>query len=50
MKGTTPLGIKLEEGEHIIRLSHPGHDDWEAPIELGDSDEIPLFVRMIPAD
>ncbi len=46
-KGMTPLTLSLPVGKHEVRMVHPEHHDWEAQIQVEES-ETPLQVRLIP--
>jgi len=46
-KGMTPLRLSLTVGKHEVRVVHPEHHEWEAQIQLEES-ETPLQVRLIP--
>jgi len=47
-KGKTPVALELSAGKHEVRLTSPGHYDWEAQVQLNEKEETPLAVRLIP--
>jgi serine/threonine protein kinase len=49
-KGRAPLKLGLVLGKHEVRLTLPGHHDWEAQIQLKEQGETPLSVRLIPIE
>jgi serine/threonine-protein kinase len=48
-RGNAPLKIALPPGKHEVRVTAPDYHDWEAQINLKDTSETPLNVRLIPA-
>ncbi|GAB6907598.1 hypothetical protein JCM12296A_34350 [Desulfosarcina cetonica] len=46
-KGNTPLDVALSPGHYEVRLSLPDYYEWEAQVEIGDTDPAPLDVRMV---
>jgi serine/threonine protein kinase len=48
--GRSPLTAELPLGKHEVRLSLPGHHDWEAQVQLREEGQTPLFVRLVPVD
>lgn len=47
-KGSTPMDIPLKPGGYEIRLSLPGHYEWEARFQVDEKEPTPLNVRLIP--
>lgn len=47
-KGKTPAALELSAGKHEVRMTSPGHYDWEAQVQLNENEETPLAVRLIP--
>lgn len=47
-KGTTPATFELSADKHEVRLTSPGHYDWEAQVLLNENEETPLAVQLIP--
>lgn len=47
-KGKTPAALELQSGKHEVRLTSPGHYDWEAQVQLNEKEETPLAVQLIP--
>jgi serine/threonine protein kinase len=47
-KGKSPATFELAAGKHEVRLTSPGHYDWEAQIRLNEKEETPLAVQLIP--
>lgn len=50
LEGTTPLSLEVPLGKHEIRMSLPDFNAWEAQIDLDKTGEVPLFVRLEPAE
>lgn len=48
--GRSPLTTEIPLGKHEVRLSLPGHHDWEAQVQLREEGQTPLFVRLVPVD
>jgi serine/threonine protein kinase len=48
--GKTPLNLKVPIGKYEVRLSLPDYYEWEAQLELNESGETPLFVRLMPME
>jgi hypothetical protein len=46
-RGKAPLRLDVARGKHEVRLTLPGHDDWEAQLQVEDAD-VPLSVTMNP--
>lgn len=40
--------MELQSGKHEVRLTSPGHYDWEAQVQLNEKEETPLAVHLIP--
>jgi serine/threonine protein kinase len=49
-KGNTPVSIPLVPGNHEVRLTLPGYYEWEAQLEIGADDPMPLDVRLVSID
>jgi serine/threonine-protein kinase len=47
-KGKSPATFELSVGKHEVRLTSPGHYDWEAQVQLNEKEETPLAVQLIP--
>lgn len=47
-KGKTPLNLNLPVGKHEVRMTHPDYHEWEAQVQIGEEEETPLQVRLIP--
>lgn len=47
-EGQTPLGLELPLGQHAIRVSLAGHEDWQAPLTLAEEREYPVRVTLRP--
>jgi serine/threonine-protein kinase len=47
LAGNAPARIEVARGKHEIKLTLPGHDDWEAQVAV-DEPEVPLSVTMNP--
>jgi len=47
-KGKSPASYELSAGKHEVRLTSPGHYDWEAQVQLNEKEETPLAVQLIP--
>ncbi len=50
LKGETPLNLELPIGKYEVRLNLPDYHEWEAPLQLDEEGEIPLFVRLLPME
>jgi serine/threonine protein kinase len=46
-KGTTPVNIPLPPGSYEVRLNLPDHYEWEAQIQIGEENPVPLQVRLV---
>jgi serine/threonine protein kinase len=46
-RGKAPLRLDVARGKHEVRLTLPGHDDWEAQLQVEEAD-VPLSVTMNP--
>ena len=46
-QGITPIRLELPLGSHEIRLFLPGYYEWEAKVQLEDS-ETPLSIPLMP--
>jgi serine/threonine protein kinase len=49
-KGNTPVSIPLVPGNYEVRLNLPGYYEWEAQLEIGTDDPMPLDVRLVSID
>jgi serine/threonine protein kinase len=49
-KGSTPVSIPLVPGNYEIRLNLTGYYEWEAQLEIGTDDRMPLDVRLVSID
>lgn len=47
-KGKAPAKLELSAGKHEVRLTSPGHYDWDAQVQLNEKEETPLAVQLIP--
>ncbi len=47
-KGKTPATLELAAGKHEVRLTSPGHYDWDAQVQLNEKEETPLAVQLVP--
>lgn len=47
-KGKTPINLNLPVGKHEVRMIHPDYHEWEAQVQIGEEEETPLRVRLIP--
>ncbi len=43
--GKAPVRLDVARGKHEIRITLPGHDDWEAQVQVEEPD-VPLSVTM----
>ncbi|MCP4408735.1 MAG: SUMF1/EgtB/PvdO family nonheme iron enzyme [Gammaproteobacteria bacterium] len=48
-KGSTRLDLELPPGNYRVRVSKPGHGDWEQPITLEEGAEGVLRARLVPS-
>ncbi|WP_155320816.1 serine/threonine-protein kinase [Desulfosarcina ovata] len=46
-KGNTPVDISLSPGRYEVRLNLPEYYEWEAQLQIGETDSTPLDVRLI---
>lgn len=46
-KGTTPASITLLPGSYEVRLALPDYYEWEAQIQVGEENAVPLEVRLV---
>ncbi len=49
-KGNTPVSIPLVPGNYEVRLNLPGYYEWEAQLEIGVDEAMPLEVRLVSID
>jgi hypothetical protein len=49
-RGKTPYKIKLPFGKYEVRLSLKDHYGWEAQLKLNKEGEMPLRIRLSPAN
>jgi eukaryotic-like serine/threonine-protein kinase len=49
-KGTSPVKIPLNLGEHEVRISMPGYLEWEAQVNLDKKGEQPLKITLEPQE
>jgi serine/threonine protein kinase len=47
-KGSTPLKLDLPAGKYEVRVSLTDYYEYEAQVQLKDSGELPLSVRLVP--
>jgi len=47
-KGNTPLKLELPSAKYEVRVSLNDYYEYEAQVQLKDSGELPLFVRLVP--
>ncbi|MFH0730444.1 MAG: serine/threonine-protein kinase [Pseudomonadota bacterium] len=47
-RGNTPLKLDLPIGKYEVRVSLADYYEYEAQVQLKDSGELPLLVRLIP--
>lgn len=47
-KGKTPATLELAAGKHEVRLTSPGHYDWDAQVQLNEKEMTPLAVQLVP--
>jgi serine/threonine-protein kinase len=50
LKGTAPTTLDLPVGGHEVRLSMPGHYEWEARVQVEKEGGEPLTVELIPVE
>ncbi|HQI81013.1 MAG TPA: serine/threonine-protein kinase [Deltaproteobacteria bacterium] len=50
LKGTAPMALELPVGGHEVRLSMPGHYEWEARVQVDKEGGEPLTVELIPVE
>lgn len=48
LHGATPIALDLALGPHEVRLSSPGHFDWEARLDLEREGRTPLVIHLVP--
>ncbi|HAA04180.1 MAG TPA: hypothetical protein DCE18_12470 [Syntrophobacteraceae bacterium] len=47
-KGKSPLKSELSLGKHTVRITLPGHADWEGEVQADEVKEYPLQVQLKP--
>jgi serine/threonine-protein kinase len=45
-KGRTPASLALPKGTYSLRLSLPDHYEWQAAIQLGQGEALPLTIQL----
>jgi serine/threonine-protein kinase len=50
LKGTAPTTVELPVGGHEVRLSMPGHYEWEARVQVDKEGGEPLTVELMPVE
>lgn len=49
-RGKTPARLKLSAGRHEVRMTLLRHHDWKALVQVAEDRELPLSVRLHPAE
>ena len=50
LRGAAPLAVELPVGGHELRLSMPGHYEWEARVQVAGEAGEPLRVELVPVE